>query len=121
MYDTGDYAISGLAELFSISHPTVYHTLGGQATGLTTRQKAASGARIAFCTTLRESRKSRAIALIGFPSACSRRIRKTVSTTNIPISPPGKPDSSQHHQNEGPLLDAEPQSQCPMTLLRSLE
>jgi predicted DNA-binding protein YlxM (UPF0122 family) len=26
MYDTGDYAISDLAELFSISRPTVYRT-----------------------------------------------------------------------------------------------
>lgn len=30
MYDTGDYAISDLAELFSISRPTVYRTLGRQ-------------------------------------------------------------------------------------------
>ncbi|WP_148431349.1 helix-turn-helix domain-containing protein, partial [Komagataeibacter intermedius] len=28
MYDTGDYSISDLAELFSISRPTVYRTLG---------------------------------------------------------------------------------------------
>ncbi|MCY1740837.1 helix-turn-helix domain-containing protein [Ensifer sp. SL37] len=27
MYDTGDYSISDLAELFSISRPTVYRTL----------------------------------------------------------------------------------------------
>lgn len=31
MYDTGDYSISDLAELFSISRPTVYRTLGRQA------------------------------------------------------------------------------------------
>ncbi|RWG41487.1 MAG: recombinase family protein [Mesorhizobium sp.] len=33
MYDTGDYSISDLAELFSISRPTVYRTLGRQAAG----------------------------------------------------------------------------------------
>jgi len=27
MHDTGDYAISDLAELFSVSRPTVYRTL----------------------------------------------------------------------------------------------
>jgi DNA invertase Pin-like site-specific DNA recombinase len=32
MYDTGDYSISDLAELFSISRPTVYRTLGRQPT-----------------------------------------------------------------------------------------
>ena len=31
MYDTGDYSISDLAELFSISRPTVYRTLDRQA------------------------------------------------------------------------------------------
>lgn len=31
MYDTGDYSVSDLAELFSISRPTVYRTLGRQA------------------------------------------------------------------------------------------
>ena len=31
MYDTGDYSISDLAELFSISRPTVYRTLARQA------------------------------------------------------------------------------------------
>jgi predicted DNA-binding protein YlxM (UPF0122 family) len=31
VYDTGDYSISDLAELFSISRPTVYCTLGRQA------------------------------------------------------------------------------------------
>ena len=31
MYDTGEYSISDLAELFSISRPTVYRTLGRQA------------------------------------------------------------------------------------------
>ena len=30
MYDTGEYAISDLAELFSVSRPTVYRTLGRQ-------------------------------------------------------------------------------------------
>lgn len=30
MYDTGEYSISDLAELFSISRPTVYRTLGRQ-------------------------------------------------------------------------------------------
>ena len=58
-------------------------------------------------TTLRDNRKSRAIALIGLPPACSRRIRTTVSTTNIPISPPGKPGRCLNHQNEGSLLDAD--------------
>jgi hypothetical protein len=45
--------------------------------------------------------------LIAFPLACSRRIRTIVSTTNIPISPPGKPGGQLHHQNEGSLLDAD--------------
>ncbi|MEI7610824.1 MAG: helix-turn-helix domain-containing protein [Rhodospirillaceae bacterium] len=27
MYDTGEYSISDLAELFSVSRPTVYRTL----------------------------------------------------------------------------------------------
>lgn len=31
MYDTGDYSISDLAELFSVSRPTIYRTLGRQA------------------------------------------------------------------------------------------
>jgi predicted DNA-binding protein YlxM (UPF0122 family) len=31
MHDTGDYSISDLAELFSVSRPTVYRTLGRQA------------------------------------------------------------------------------------------
>ena len=31
MYDTGEYSISDLAELFSISRPTVYRTLSRQA------------------------------------------------------------------------------------------
>ena len=30
MHGTGEYAISDLAELFSVSRPTVYRTLGGQ-------------------------------------------------------------------------------------------
>jgi hypothetical protein len=30
MYDTGDYQISDLAEVFSISRPTVYRALGRQ-------------------------------------------------------------------------------------------
>lgn len=34
MYDTGDYSISDLAELFSISRPTVYRTLGRQPASL---------------------------------------------------------------------------------------
>jgi len=33
MYDTGDYSVSDLAELFSISRPTVYRTLERQAGG----------------------------------------------------------------------------------------
>lgn len=33
MYDTGDYSVSDLAELFSISRPTVYRTLDRQAAG----------------------------------------------------------------------------------------
>jgi hypothetical protein len=35
-------------------------------------------------TTFRDSLRSRAIAFIGLPAAYSRRIRTTVSTTNIP-------------------------------------
>jgi len=34
MYDTDDYSISDLAEVFSISRPTVYRTLGRQPSGL---------------------------------------------------------------------------------------
>ena len=30
MHDTGDYSISDLAELFSVSRPTVYRTLKRQ-------------------------------------------------------------------------------------------
>jgi DNA invertase Pin-like site-specific DNA recombinase len=30
MHDTGDYSISDLAEVFSVSRPTVYRTLGRQ-------------------------------------------------------------------------------------------
>ena len=41
MYDTGDYSISGLAELFSISRPTVYRTLGRQDAGATAKAKPA--------------------------------------------------------------------------------
>lgn len=41
MYDTGDYSISDLAELFSISRPTVYRTLGRQATGIAVTAKSA--------------------------------------------------------------------------------
>jgi hypothetical protein len=37
---------------------------------------------------LRDNRRSRAIALIAFPDANSRRILNTVSNTNIPNSPP---------------------------------
>jgi len=51
--------------------------------------------------------QSRAIALIGLPPACSRRIRTTVSTTNILTPPPDNPGSRLNHQNEGSLLDAD--------------
>ncbi len=34
MHDTGDYSISDLAELFSISRPTVYRTLARQVDGV---------------------------------------------------------------------------------------
>ena len=37
MYDTGDYSISDLAELFSISRPTVYRTLGRHADATATK------------------------------------------------------------------------------------
>jgi DNA invertase Pin-like site-specific DNA recombinase len=30
MYDTGDYSVSDLAEVFSVSRPTVYRTLNRQ-------------------------------------------------------------------------------------------
>ena len=33
MYDTGEYSISDLAELFSVSRPTVYRTLDRQRQG----------------------------------------------------------------------------------------
>ena len=32
MYDTGDYSVSDLAEVFSVSRPTVYRTLQRQPT-----------------------------------------------------------------------------------------
>ena len=32
MYDTGEYSVSGLAEVFSVSRPTVYRTLERQPT-----------------------------------------------------------------------------------------
>lgn len=41
MYDAGDYSISDLAELFSISRPTVYRTLGRQAAGGGTKAESA--------------------------------------------------------------------------------
>ena len=37
MYDTDDYSISDLAEVFSISRPTVYRTLGRQPSGPATK------------------------------------------------------------------------------------
>jgi DNA invertase Pin-like site-specific DNA recombinase len=40
MHDTGDYSISDLAELFSISRPTVYRTLGRQQSRSTVRSTA---------------------------------------------------------------------------------
>eukprot|EP01037_Dinobryon_pediforme_P019033 gene19033-19380_t len=52
-------------------------------------------------TTLRDSRRSRAISLIALPPACSRLIRTTVSTTNIPISPPENPGRCLNHRNGG--------------------
>src|SRR3546814_1532551 len=39
--------------------------------------------------------------------AYSRRIRTTVSKTNIPISPPDYPGRCLNHRNEGSLLDAD--------------
>src|SRR3546814_3698546 len=68
---------------------------------------APSGARIALRITFRDTRKSRAIALIALPPAYSRRIRTTVSKTNIPISPPDYPGRCLNHRNEGSLLDAD--------------
>ena len=46
MHGTGDYSISDLAELFSISRPTVYRTLGRQPVGPT---ETASRSRDAVC------------------------------------------------------------------------
>ncbi|MCW6512432.1 recombinase family protein [Lichenifustis flavocetrariae] len=43
MHRTGDYSISDLAELFSISRPTVYRTLGPQPPG---RSEGADGSRV---------------------------------------------------------------------------
>ncbi len=45
--------------------------------------------------TFRDSFRSLAIALIGLPAACSRRVRTKVSTTNIPISTAATKLSSQ--------------------------
>ncbi len=68
----------------------------------------ASGARIALRTTLRDRCKSRAIALMAFPDACSRRILNTVSNTSIPISPPDtRQANSLDHRDEGSLFDAD--------------
>jgi hypothetical protein len=62
----------------------------------------ASGDRIALRTTLRDKCRSRMIALMAFPAACSRRILNTVSNTNIPISPPDTCQaSSLDHRDEG--------------------
>jgi DNA invertase Pin-like site-specific DNA recombinase len=41
MYDTGNYSISDLAELFTVSRPTVYRTLGRQASAPETNAVAA--------------------------------------------------------------------------------
>ena len=35
MYDTGDYSISDLAEVFSVSRPTIYRTLARQNSSVT--------------------------------------------------------------------------------------
>ena len=64
-------------------------------------------ARMALRTTLSDNRRFRAIAFIGLPPACSRRTRTTVSTTNIPISPPEKPSRCLNHRNAGSLLDTD--------------
>ena len=37
MHGTGDYSISDLAELFSMSRPTVHSTFGRQTTGAAAR------------------------------------------------------------------------------------
>src|SRR3546814_7677370 len=55
-----------------------------------------SGARIALRITFRDICKSRAIALIAFPPAYSRRIRTTVSKTNIPTSLTENPRPEEH-------------------------
>src|SRR3546814_16305762 len=68
---------------------------------------APSGARIALRITFRDICKSRAIALIAFPPAYSRRIRTTVSKTNIPTSPTENPPGCLNHRNEGSHLDAD--------------
>ena len=75
--------------------------VGGTGTGKThlataiTANVVRAGARIALRTTLRDRCRSRAIALMAFPDACSRRILNTVSNTSIPLSPPDTPPSEQ--------------------------
>src|SRR3546814_5820225 len=64
---------------------------------------APSGARIALRITFRDICKSLAIGLIAFPPAYSRRIRTTVSKTNIPTSPTENPAGRLNHRNEGSL------------------
>src|SRR3546814_16567918 len=54
--------------------------------------------------TFRDICKSRAIALIAFPPAYSRRLRTTVSTTNFPTSPTETPAGRLNHRNEGSLI-----------------
>lgn len=46
---------------------------------------------------LRDSRKSRAISLIGFPFRCSRRILVIFSTTNIPVPTVRNPNGGASH------------------------
>ena len=68
----------------------------------------ASGARIVLRTTLRDRCRSRAIALMAFPDACSRRILNSVSNPNIPSRRlTHRQASSLNHRDEGSFFDAD--------------
>ena len=59
-------------------------------------------------TVLREIFRSRAISLIDLPlTRCSRRIRPTVSTTNIPVARPPSKRTAQQAKIKGSVLDAD--------------
>ena len=59
-------------------------------------------------TVLRETFRSRSIALIALPwTKCSRRIRAIVSTTNIPVTPSVQNGEPWINHSQGSKLDAD--------------